>query len=46
MIRRPSETLLDAAWTGDLRLPLAELCVWVDPLDGTSPKAETAAEWG
>ncbi|CAL1126977.1 unnamed protein product [Cladocopium goreaui] len=35
VIRRPSETLLDQEWPGDLRLPLAELCVWVDPLDGT-----------
>ena len=35
VIRRPSETLLDREWPGDLRLPLAELCVWVDPLDGT-----------
>ena len=36
-IRSPNSGLLDDAWPAELdnMVPIGELCVWVDPLDGT-----------
>mmetsp|Transcript_48224 Transcript_48224/g.151471 ORF Transcript_48224/g.151471 Transcript_48224/m.151471 type:complete len:872 (+) Transcript_48224:29-2644(+) len=46
-IAKPDEGLLDSAWPEeqDVQFPLAELCVWVDPLDGTREFTEGRYEY-
>ncbi|CAK9072661.1 3'(2') [Durusdinium trenchii] len=47
VIREPMEDLLDGEWSeaSDLHLPISELCVWVDPLDGTREFTEQRYEY-
>ena len=46
-IREPSAALLHDVWldSGDVVLPLSELCIWVDPLDGTKEFTEGRYEF-
>ena len=46
-MHRPDAHLLDDEWpsSADLLLPLSDLCVWVDPLDGTKEFTEGRYEF-
>lgn len=46
-LREPNDVLLNDAWPLELdsQIPLAELCVWVDPLDGTREYTEGRFEY-
>ena len=47
IISKPMDHLLDEEWSEDqdLHLPISELCVWVDPLDGTKEFTEARYEF-
>jgi len=45
IIKAPQEDLLDDEWHEDVKIPLCELCVWVDPLDGTKEFTEGRYEY-
>lgn len=45
IIKTPQEDLLEDEWPEDVKLPLCELCVWVDPLDGTKEFTEGRYEY-